>query len=153
MLFCKYEPVSRNNRLMGHDGMIPKHEIWVKIGGDRSGGRIFQNVLPDLPWPTSHLKTHASFLHSRLVTLPSTFTLPGIGTKIRWTTWMAQSGGIYVKGLINTIVIRTNTNVIQVCRRQSDNTCKDSPRDLTSMEFQEQVVCFVQLEKSGSGGL
>ena len=30
--------ISRNNRLTWHDGMIPKDEIWVKIGGDKGGG-------------------------------------------------------------------------------------------------------------------
>ena len=30
--------ISRKNRLIWHDGMIPQDEIWVKIGGDKGGG-------------------------------------------------------------------------------------------------------------------
>ena len=43
--------ISKNSKLTWHGGMIPAHEIWVKIGGVRT----FQNVLPDLQRPTSQL--------------------------------------------------------------------------------------------------
>ena len=48
--------ISRNNRLTWHDGMIPKDEIWVKIGGDKGGGSCKFQIC-NAPHPKSVVNT------------------------------------------------------------------------------------------------
>ena len=37
-----------NGDLTWHNGVIPEDEIWIKLGGDKGGGRFLQNEFPDL---------------------------------------------------------------------------------------------------------
>ncbi len=43
-------------RLTWHDGVIPKDEIWVKLGGDKGGGSFKMNYqLLNVPKRRGHL--------------------------------------------------------------------------------------------------
>jgi len=83
--------VIRKNRLTRHDG-IPEGEVWVKIGSNKGGGSFkiggdqggpFKMSFQICYVPQPNSVENTCLLHSKLETLPPTFTLPWNGTRFK----------------------------------------------------------------------